>query len=175
MFYDPKAVGLPTSRWVAVNTHPHRERFAMENLERQQFVAYCPMVRKRLRHARRVYEGLRPLFPGYVFVEVNPSLQQWRSLLSTYGVRSVVRCGEQLSFVEGAFIDSLKSREVDGAIIRPANPYQVGQQVRMTGSALDGLVATIIEMNEKDRLVVLLDLLNRPVRVTLDASAVTAA
>jgi transcription antitermination factor NusG len=39
----------------------------------------------------------------------------------------------------------------------------------------NGLVATIIEMNEKDRLVVLLDLLNRPVRVTLDVSAVTAA
>ena len=147
----------------------------MENLERQHFVAYCPMVRKRLRHARRVYEGLRPLFPGYVFVEVNPSLQQWRSLLSTYGVRSVVRCGEQLTFVEGAFIDSLKSREVEDAIVRPANPYQVGQQVRMTGSALDGLVATIIEMDEKERLVVLLELLNRSVRVTLDASAVTAA
>lgn len=162
-------------QWVVINTHPHREKFVMGNLERQHFVAYCPVVRKKLRHARRVYEGLRPLFPGYMFVEVNPHLLQWRVLLSTYGVRSIVRCGERLAFLDASFIANLKSREINGAIVRPERPYSIGQQVRMNTGALEGLVATIIEMDEKDRLVVLLDFLNRPLKARLEASAVTAA
>ncbi|PPD01579.1 MAG: transcriptional activator RfaH [Hyphomicrobium sp.] len=167
--HQPKA--LP---WAVINTHPHREKFAMSNLQRQNFVAYCPVVRKTLRHARRSCEVLRPMFPGYMFVEINPDLSEWRTLLSTYGVRSLVRCGEKLAFIDASFIASLKAREINGAIVRPERPYRIGQQVRMNSGALEGLVATIIEMDEKDRLVVLLDFLNRPLKARLEAQAVTA-
>ena len=57
--------------WAAVNTQPHREQVAHANLERQGFVTYCPVVRRRRSHARRVDEVLRPLFPGYLFVNVS--------------------------------------------------------------------------------------------------------
>lgn len=160
------------ARWIAVNTHPHREQFAIENLERQEFVAYCPLVRKRIRHARRVHDTKRPLFPGYVFVEIRRGLERWRPITSTYGVRSIVMCGERLSFIDAAFVASLKAREIDGLIARPSKRFRVGQNVRMAGGPFDGLVAEIIEMDEKDRLVVLLDLLSRPVRVRLEASSV---
>ena len=33
--------------WVVANTHPHKEPAAINNLLRQGFEAYCPMVRKR--------------------------------------------------------------------------------------------------------------------------------
>ena len=77
--------------WAVVNTQPHRETIALENLERQDFRAYCPVIRKRVRHARRSLDLLRPLFPGYLFAQV--TLDRWRPILSTYGVRSLVRCG----------------------------------------------------------------------------------
>lgn len=160
-------------RWIAVNTHPHREHFAIENLERQDFVAYCPLIRKRIRHARRVHDAQRPLFPGYVFVEITNGLDRWRPITSTYGVRSIVMCGERLSFIDAGFVASLMAREVDGVIVRPTKRFCVGQSVRMAGGAFDGLVAEIIEMDERDRLVVLLDLLNRPVRVRLEATGVS--
>jgi transcriptional antiterminator RfaH len=67
---------LSAPKWVAVNTHPHRERFALDNLRRQDFGAYCPMIRKRIRHARRTQDVLRPLFPSYLFVEVDPERQR---------------------------------------------------------------------------------------------------
>jgi transcriptional antiterminator RfaH len=59
--------------------------------------------------------------------------------------------------------------------MRPASPYEPGQQVKLTGGAFDNLVATILEMDEKDRLVVLMDLLNRPTKVTVHMSCVTPA
>jgi transcriptional antiterminator RfaH len=161
--------------WIVVNTQPHREHFALENLERQKFAAYCPMTRKRRSHARRVEIVLRPLFPNYLFVQTGPDFGRWRPILSTYGVRTVVRAGESLSFIDDRFITSLKAREVEGAIVRPASPYQVGQKVQISTGPFDGLVATIIEMSEKDRLIVLVELMSRGIKVTLTSDAVTPA
>lgn len=161
--------------WVVVNTQPHREHLALENLARQEFHVYCPMMRKRVSHARRMQDVLRPMFPGYLFVAVDPDPQRWRPILSTFGVRTLLRCGERLSFLDDGFVQSLKAREIDGAIIRPTRPYKVGQQVRLTAGPFDGLVATIIERDEKDRLILLMDILNRPVKVRTEACLVTSA
>jgi len=161
-------------RWVAVNTHPHREHIALENLTNQGFDAYCPMVERQVRHARRTRDVRRPLFPGYLFARIDLA-GRWRPILSTFGVRSLVRFGDQLSFVEDGLIDGLKAREVDGVIVKPAEPLRPGQQVRVQGGPFDGLVATIIEMDEKDRLVVLMDLLNQSVKVKVPTNRVTAS
>lgn len=161
--------------WAVVNTQPHREQIAVENLQRQEFVPYCPLVRRRHRHARRVADVLRPLFPGYLFVRIKPDLERWRPMLSTVGVRSVVRCGEKVSLLDDAFVHAIRAREVDGVISRPECPYRIGQQVRVSGGAFDGLVATIVEMHERDRLTVLMQILSRTVKVRLDESQVSSA
>jgi transcriptional antiterminator RfaH len=160
--------------WAAVNSQPHRERIALENLERQGFSTYCPFIRRRRSHARRVEEVLRPLFPGYLFVNVRPGENCWRPILSTYGVRNLVRCGDRPSLVHGDFIDALLAREVDGAIVRPPVPYRIGQQVQVVAGPCDGLVATILSLDEKGRITALLDLMSRQVRAQLDSTQVMA-
>src|SRR5260221_11971538 len=102
------------ARWIVINTHPHSEHLALQNLERQEFESYCPMISKRRSHARRVETVLRPLFPGYLFVRADAEMGRWQPILSTYGVRSIVRTGIELSFIDSAFIVALKAREVDG-------------------------------------------------------------
>lgn len=158
---------IASSDWLVVSCHPHKESLTLENLRRQSFDGYCPMLRRQVRHARRSYETLRPLFPSYVFVALDSVRDSWRKLRSTRGVRSVIGCGETPSTLKHEFIKSLRSREVDGAITRPENPFQVGQRVQLNRGAFDGLVATIIDIDERDRVVVLLDLLSRPVRVNV--------
>jgi transcriptional antiterminator RfaH len=166
---------LPPSTWIVVNSQPHREHIALENLARQAFQTYCPMMRARVRHARRTLDVLRPLFPGYLFVRVNPDLQRWRPILATYGVRKLVCCGDRPGFLDEGFVEGLKAREIGGAIVRPASSYEAGQQVKMVGGAFDGVIATILECDEKDRLVVLMNLLNRSTKVRVDARCVTPA
>jgi transcriptional antiterminator RfaH len=165
---SPTAAGEPFTRWLVVTTHPHREALALENLARQGFEAYCPVVRRRVRHARRSQDVLRPLFPGYAFVRSGPNARNWRPILSTRGVRSLVRVGEQPGYVEDQFIASLKAREVDGVISRPDAAPRVGEKIQILGGAFDGLIATILEMGEKNRIVVLMDLLNQRVKVSID-------
>jgi transcriptional antiterminator RfaH len=161
--------------WIVVNTQAHRERTALDNLARQEFATYCPLVRKRVRHARRTQDVLRPLFPGYVFVQVDPDLRRWRPILSTMGVRRVVCAGDKPSLLAEDFIAGLKAREVDGAVARPVAPYEIGQKVRIMGGAFDGLIASILDLDEKERLVVLMDILNRPTRVRIESQTVMPA
>jgi transcriptional antiterminator RfaH len=156
---------VETTGWAVITTHPYRERVALENLERQNFCAYSPSVARRVRHARRSREVLRPLFPGYLFVKVH--LAHWRPILSTVGVRSIVRCGEKLSVLSDSFIEALRERESNGAIRVPERHFQIGQKIRIAGGPFDGLVATIVSMNEKDRLSVLMELLMRTVKVSV--------
>jgi transcriptional antiterminator RfaH len=161
---------------MVVNTHPHREHFALENLQRQTYEAYCPVVRKRRSHARRVDIVLRPLFPNYLFVRTGcEGFTRGHPINSTYGVRRVVCVGEAPGCIEHAFVESLKAREIDGAIVRPVSPYEVGQQVRVAAGPFDRIVGTIIAMDEKDRLTVLVEIMNRSTRLILSSNMVAAA
>jgi transcriptional antiterminator RfaH len=158
--------------WAVVNTHSHKEQLALEHLRRQNFEVYCPKIWKRISHARRFLNVERPLFPGYVFVRVATSGDQWRPVLSTVGVRTLVRFGNQLGLLDDAFIASLRARERDGVVVAPETPYQPGQRVKLVGGPFDGVTATIISSSEKDRLVVLMDLLRNSVRATVSQNGV---
>ncbi len=155
--------------WFVLATHPHSETRAIENLQRQSFQVYCPMAVKHIRHARRAYDTLRPLFPGYIFVE-QPSLSQhWRPLLSTFGVRTVVMNGDTPAKLPPGFVENLKARDVGGSICKPEIPFQIGQEVTIRGGVFDGLIGQIIELRPNDRILVLLDLLKRQTPVQIDA------
>jgi transcriptional antiterminator RfaH len=161
--------------WAVVNSQPNCERLALDNLVRQEFNVYCPMARTRVKHARRSRDILRPLFPCYLFVHLAPQTQRWRPIMSTFGVRMLVRFGEQPALIADDFIQELKLHEIDGEIVHPAKSYKVGQRVEVANGSFSGLVGTIIKMDDKDRLVVLMNLLSRQVKVQLAAGMVIAA
>ncbi|CAA2142086.1 transcription termination/antitermination protein NusG [Hyphomicrobium sp. ghe19] len=153
--------------WIAVSTHPNRERTAEFNLRNQGYDVYAPVIRKQIRHARRVSDVLRPLFPGYLFVCLASTQSRWRPILSTVGVRSVVCTRDLPCILPNQFLADLMAREKDGVIARPVSSPRVGESVRVGRGAFDGLVGKIIDLAENDRLVVLMDFLNRPVRVKI--------
>jgi len=161
--------------WLAVNVHPNREAAAERHIRNQGYDVYVPELRKQIRHARQVREVLRPLFPGYLFARLTHSNMRWRPILSTIGVRSVVCMGESPCVVPRAFIEDLKSREADGIIVRAASAPKLGDTVRIAHGALEGLAGKIIALPENDRIVLLMDLLNRPVRVTIPGGSLSVA
>jgi transcriptional antiterminator RfaH len=159
--------------WFVAATHPNREGLAMEHLERQSFNAYCPMITRRIRHARRAYDAKRPLFRGYIFVRQNGVDLSWRPALSTFGIRSIVMTGDKPAVLPAGFVESLQAREIDGCVAMPAMPFQIGQLVTIQGGPFDGLIGQIIDMREKDRVVVLLGLLRQQTRVSVAARHLT--
>jgi transcriptional antiterminator RfaH len=161
------------SNWIVVVTHSNRERLAIENLKRQNYVVYCPMILRYIRHARRAYDAHRPLFPGYIFVQaVTESL---RSISGTLGVRSILKNGETLSFLPSGFIETLKARETSGVVSRDVAPFKHGQEVAINGGQFDGLVGRIVEIRERDRVILLLNLVNQQTKVHVDRNMLRGA
>ena len=168
---------LQTGAWVAASTHQFKERLAIANLEAQGFQAYCPMIRKQVRHARRLREVLRPLFPGYVFIRLDPARTQWRPILSTIGVRNLIRFGDRFGVLPRNFVEDLRIHEENGAIPVPRarDHYAAGERVRLREGPFDGVIATVLSGEDNDRLLVLMDLLKRGVRVRVSIDDVVPA
>src|SRR3546814_18322512 len=77
-------------RWFVVYTHPGAERMAEGQLGRQGFTTYLPRRMKERRHARRCERVTTPLFPRYLFVELDLGAQRWRAVNGTFGVSYLV-------------------------------------------------------------------------------------
>lgn len=163
--------------WYVVQSQPNAEQKAVMHLNRQGFTTYLPRYIKRRRHARRVELVPAPLFPRYLFVAIDMSMQRWRSIYSTIGVSRIVCNGETPAHVSEQIVASLRAREDERGFVqlnqRPN--FSVGDNIRV----LDGLFADSLGLFEgvKDceRVAILLDLLGRKVRVILDIASVTAA
>jgi transcriptional antiterminator RfaH len=160
--------------WAVANTMVNKESAARDSLERQDFTVYCPMLSKRIRHARQTRNVMRALFPGYIFVQMPRETMRWRPISFTTGIRHLVKCGDVPGVIGDAFVRALKAREIDGVISKPHEPYQVGQRVRFMTGPMEGQVATILELSDRERLMVLMQLLNRPVKVRIEAADIVA-
>jgi transcriptional antiterminator RfaH len=164
-------------RWYAVFTQPHGETKAVQHLSRQGYLVYLPRYRARVSHARRCQTVLRPLFPRYLFAGIDRASMRWRPILSTLGVADVVRAGDEPATVPSKIVATIRAREEAGDFDRfnPQHSLRLGEFVRVTAGAFEDMVGTLVELREKDRIVVLLEWLGRSVRAQLAAEAVEAA
>lgn len=164
-------------QWYVAQTQPNAENKAVAHLGRQGFVTYLPRYLKRRRHARRVEIVPAPLFPRYLFVEIDTAIQRWRSIYSTLGVSQLVGHGDAPTPVSDHVVATLKLREDGEGFIKLDNrpALRVGDKIQV----LDGVFADCLGlyegMKDCDRVAILLDLLGRKVRVTVDAMSVAVA
>ena len=105
--------------WIAVATHANAERQAVQNLKHQGYECYCPYTRVLRRHARRSETVHRPFFPGYLFVRLDLNRDQWRPIIYSRGVRSLVRFGDELGIVPDGVVEGLIAREEDEGLKPP--------------------------------------------------------
>lgn len=163
--------------WIAVATHANAERQAVQSLNRQGYECYCPYSRVLRRHARRSEMVDRPFFPGYLFVRLNLDRDQWRPIMHSRGVRAIVRFGDELGIVPDGVVDGLLAREEDGGLKPPpaSERLRVGQPVSLHGTLFDDFLCTVESIDAKDRVVVLLDLMQQTVKLSVPSEVVTAA
>jgi transcriptional antiterminator RfaH len=79
--------------WFAVHTKPRREVEAKTQLCNQGFEAYLPRIQFRKRRKGRWIEFIEPLFPRYLFIEVDPTVQSIAPVRNTFGVSGLVCFG----------------------------------------------------------------------------------
>ncbi len=164
-------------RWYVVQSQPNAEHKAVVHLERQGFSTYLPRYLKKRRHARRVEIVSAPLFPRYLFVGIDLSSQRWRSIFSTFGVSRLVCNGELPVAISNQVIAGLKAREDASGYVRldQRPSFRTGEKIRILDGAFADCLGLYESMRDSDRVAILLDLLGRKVRVTVDVESVVAA
>ena len=164
-------------RWYVVQSQPNAEAKAALHLSRQGFVTYLPRYLKRRRHARRVESVPASLFPRYLFVGIDLDVERWRSIFSTVGVSRLVCQGELPMPISTSVIDALKAREDDSGFISldQRAQFRPGDKIRVLDGAFADCLGLYEGMKDSDRVAILLDLLGRKVRVTVDAESVVVA
>ena len=165
-------------RWDVINTHAQSERKAVWHLENQGFRVYLPQYMKRRRHARRVDMVKAPLFPRYLFVELDLDADLWRSVNGTFGVVGLVQFGPRPSAVPAGIVEDIIGREnEDGLIVLP-HPYpmlQAGDEIVLSDGPLDCQPGIIHRLTGPRRAEILLQLMGRQVKVTIPLSRVRVA
>ena len=170
----PPAVHTPpnTMAWFLVRSKPRQEAVALTHLVRQGYESYLPLFATEKLVRRKPTVMQEPMFARYLFVRLDTSGngQSWSPIRSTVGVSELVCFGSRPARVDAALITSLREREM-ALQADPDALFAAGDSVRITEGAFAGLEA-IYQMNDAEgRAMVLLDLLSKPVAMTIDAAS----
>ncbi|MGE4474982.1 MAG: transcription/translation regulatory transformer protein RfaH [Stutzerimonas sp.] len=145
-------------RWYLVQTRPRQEARAEENLQRQSFECYRPLI-------ERGQGSSEPLFPGYLFIRLDHLQDNWYPIRSTRGVARIVAFGGQPTPVQDALIGELRERVERHARQRTPAAFKAGDRVQVSGDSFHDLEAIFVAPDGEQRSVILLNLLQRQQKV----------
>jgi transcriptional antiterminator RfaH len=151
--------------WYLIQFKPNSHRLAERNLHRQGFETFLPMHKITRRKASRFVSDLKPLFPGYMFVNVNSDLAPWRAINSTIGVSRLVSFEGKPKPLPMQLISGLMLRcDVSGTLL-PHKSISVGDTVEMITGPFANFIATVDTIDPEQRIWVLMDFMGQKTRM----------
>jgi transcriptional antiterminator RfaH len=156
--------------WYLVHTKPRKERVAEQNLQRQGYDFYLPLIQQPRRRRGQWIEVIEPLFPRYLFVRLRVGYDDIRPIHYTTGVHNLVCFTEEPAIVPDQIIESLRrTADPSTGLHHPKSPmFKPGDTVVVDKSPLAGLQAIFLAETAQDRVIVLLKILGRENRITVE-------
>ena len=103
---------------------------------------------------------MEPIFPGYVFVNLDFKSDNWAAVKYTRGVLGLVQFGQKPAIVSTKIIEDLRENAPKSQINLSADEsFSTGDTVSITEGSLKGLNAIYQCSSGKDRVIVLINLL----------------
>jgi transcription elongation factor/antiterminator RfaH len=162
------------ARWYLVHTRPNCERKADLNLKAQGLTTFLPEIEKTVRHARRLANVRRPLFARYLFVSLDVCRDAWSPINSTIGVSRLLAQQGRPAAVPVGIVEALLLHS-DAGLTRLDHSLAQGQRVRILSGPLADFSATILRLDARRRVDVLLEIMGSAVSVSIDRSTLAPA
>jgi len=153
--------------WYLIKTKPQQEVIATQNLTNQDFDVFFPKS--------VIKNKTTPLFPGYLFIELDDKTQNWTPIRSTKGVTNFVRFGLNFAKVPNQIINLIKiqQQQTIEKMIDICSHHK-GDRLEIQTGAFKGQQAIFQNYNSNDRVTVLLKLIGQQQAITLDQREVVA-
>jgi|MDSW01.1.fsa_nt_gb transcriptional antiterminator RfaH len=144
--------------WAVAQLRPNMIRKVEANLKRQDFEYFSPKRQVVVRVGTIFKKVYKILFPGYIFVRINPFSKDVSSVDSTYGISKLLRVDKKkIGILPDSFINQLKSNKnafFEGKKIKK------GDKVKLIEGPFTNYVGSIEQIDEKGRLKILFEMLN---------------
>jgi transcriptional antiterminator RfaH len=161
------AIESSSHAWYLVQCKPRQNFRALENLERQGFTCFHPEISLQKVVRKELVDVREPLFPGYLFIQLDQVNDNWAPIRSTRGVNRIVRFNDGLPLaVSDSLIDDLRQRCQRGTEIA----FAAGDRVALTEGPFADLEAIFDCWEGEKRVVILLNLLQRQQRIAVPAN-----
>ena len=156
MMLDP-ASEFHALSWHLVHTKPRGEARSLENLERQGFEVFLPMITLQKVRRGKLTSVTEPMFSRYLFIRTTTLVQDLSLVRSTLGVIQLVRFGTVPAKVPNDWVESMR--------LQPAvheKLFNAGDKLLIGNGMLKGLDAIYVQPDGETRAMVLINLLSKP-------------
>ena len=155
-------------QWYVIHTKPQQEKRALFNLEQQGYACYLPLlsVEKLQRNLLLITE--EALFARYLFIYLDDSQsgKGWAPIRSTLGVNRMVSFGVEPAKVSENLIATLRT-QLENVDKQPKSLFTKGECLVITQGPFNGLEAIYQMPDGESRAMVLINLLNKSVRLKI--------
>jgi transcription elongation factor/antiterminator RfaH len=156
------AENLPATgglRWYVVQSRARQEKLAQLNLEAQKFEVFLPQILKTVRHARRHREIRAAVFPGYLFIRLDPDRHSWRSVNGTIGVSRLLTANERPAPAPIGVVEALLTYVDAYGFCQISRDLVAGQRVNVVNGPFVRLMGEVLSMDDRGRTRVLLEIM----------------
>ena len=162
--------------WYLVVTKPQSEFKAQENLLRQGYETYLPLVQTSRRRNGKIVNRTEAFFPRYLFIHLDKENDNWSPIRSTLGVAGLVRFGGMPAVVPENMVANLKNNENEfGLQSFEKKELKQGDKVEIIDGPFEGYKAIYQKMKSSERVSVLLDIVGKNTQVTLSINELEIA
>lgn len=162
------AKSLDSMTWYAIRTRSRYEKVVERQLHEQGIEVFYPVTRQIHHWSDRRKLVDCPLFAGYAFVRIVPSLEQRVRVLQTRGVVEIVGAQNQGVAIQEEQINAVRT-VVAGNIPFSEHVFlKVGQRVRVRGGSLDGMEGLLVSNNSGRNLVISVEAIHRSISIDVE-------
>ena len=158
--------------WYLIHTKPRLEQCALENLQNQGYACFLPQIRAEKLRRGKLVEVDEPLFPRYFFIQLDTGnqAQSWHPIRSTKGVSRLVSFGQEPAKVSDDLVALIRAQCSSNAVQQ--RHFTQGETVQITDGAFAGLEAIYQMSDGEQRVMVLLNIMSKPVKLRLEPTEV---
>ncbi len=164
-------VNTSTSTWFVLTSKPREEQRAHDNLTSQGYEVFLPKISKISKRQGKKSVSLAPLFPNYLFINLEPEHANFNAIRSTRGVGSFVRFGLNHATISNTLIDKIKSdlqgEDTNKSLAQLLN-YNTGDKVEINQGPFKGLGAIYKTKDGLERSILLIHMLGQENEVAVE-------
>ena len=159
--------------WYALQVASHCEKPVSSGLALRGYTQFLPLFRSRRRWSDRYQDVDLPLFPGYVFCQLDITHRLPALLIP--GVVRFVGLGKMPMPVDRDEMAAVQTVVSSGFLAQPWPFLKVGQTVTIEEGPLRSVTGILTRINGAEQLVVSITLLQRSLAVNIPRSAIRPA